>query len=179
MNDNQVIIILIALIEAGLTAQGVTGVTVQQGYQPTQQGIPEDDAIIIHKVTNHRYGHPGQIDTYNAENDNFDHQDIFWRDVKYQVNARAQQDPSDMNAMTASDLVDLAADILQLPSTIQSLLSSGIGIDRITDANPSYELNEKDRFEQVPSFDFALTYRKVYNSTVDRVKSYQLNTNRV
>ena len=99
--------------------------------------------LILHKITGHRYGHPGQTDKFNLDTEVFDHEDIFWRDVRYQVNARAQQDPADMSSMTASDLVDLAADILQLPSTRQALLASGIGIDRILDANPSYEKKRK------------------------------------
>ena len=179
MNDNQVIIIVIGILNAALIDQGVTGVIVQQGYQPTPEGVPEQDVIILHKVLSHRYGHPGESDKFNEVTGVFDHKDIFWRDVTWQVNARAQQDPSDMTSMTASDLIDLVADILQLPSTRQSLLNSGIGIDRIADANPSYERNEKDRFEQVPSFDFVLTYQKIYNSTVQSVKRYELNNSRV
>ncbi len=175
MNDNQIIIIVIGILEAALIENGRPNVVVQQGYQPTQEGVPEQDAIILHKITNHRYGHVGQTDTFNTDNNNFDHKDIIWRDVKWQVNGRAQQDPTDMNAMTASDLVDLAADMLQLPSTRQALLASGIGIDRILDANPSYEKNEKDRFEQIPSFDFNLTYRKIYNSTVAAVTGLKAN----
>lgn len=179
MNDTQVIIILRAILRAALDAEGFSDVEILQNYQPRQQGVPEGRVIYIHKLPVRRYGHPQESNVYNAMTEDFTTTQTFWRLPVFQVNARAQQDPAAVNPVTASDLVETVADILQLPATRQSLLSDNIGIERITDIRVMYELNEKDRHEQVPSFDFTLNYRKDYSATTGAVTQQRDNTGRV
>ena len=179
MNDTQVFIILKGIIDAALTAAGFTDVVVAQNYQPTQQGVPEGRVIYIHKLPSVRYGHPHEENAYNDGNSNFDTTHSFIRLNAFQVNARAQQDPNDLNSMTASDLLQFVADTLQLPSTRETLLSDNIGIERITEERVIFEANEKERFEQVPSFDFTLNYKREYTSTTAAVTQFESNVRNV
>lgn len=165
MNDTQVIMAIIAILRPALNAEGFSDVQILQNYQPTQQGIPEGRVIYIHKAVNHRYGFPQEKSVYSDAEENFTTTHTFTRLVTFQVNARAQQDPSDLSTVTAGDLVETVADIMQLPSTRQALLNDNIGIERIADVRIIYELNDKDRHEQVPNFDFTLNYRKEYTVT--------------
>lgn len=179
MNETQVITIVIAILRARLDAMNLNDVQILQKFQPQQQGVPPGRVIYLHKINNHRYGHPAKRDIYDSDSGDFDTEEEFIRLVTYQVDARAQRNPSDLNALTSCDLVEIAADILQFRSTRESLLSDNIGIERITDVRPNYEVNDKDRFEQTSNFDFTLNYSKTYTSTVQAVESYELQINRV
>ena len=166
MNDNQILALIISILDAGLATLNMSSVEVLQNYQATQQGIPEGDAIYIHKLPEKRYGSPQELSTFNESTNVVDQTTTFYRVTTWQIATRAQQDPSNVSALTASDLADTVADILQFMSTRQTLLASGVGIDRITNIRTVYEVNEKGRNEQVPNFDITLNYRKIYNSTV-------------
>lgn len=171
MNDNDVLRIIIGIIRTALGNMGdaFSTISVEQKYQPTQTGTPEPPAVFIHKVLTDRYGHPGRRSVFNTGNDNFDYEESIWRVPTFQISGLSQQDPASTTQLTASDIVETVADILQTEATRQTLLSSGIGITRITQVREAYFTNDKQRFEQSPSFDFVLSYRRTFNSTVPRV----------
>jgi hypothetical protein len=166
MTDNQVIAALISAIEAGFTLFNVENVEVLGNYQPTQQGGPDGDAIFIHKLPSKHYGHPIEKNVPN-ESGGFDQTRTFIRLSNWQINAQATVDPADVNARTASDLVQTAADILNMPEARASLDAAGIGLERVTNIRVTYVKNEKDRFEGEPSFDITLNHSKTY-STAER-----------
>ncbi|GBK97744.1 phage gateway protein [Vibrio harveyi] len=179
MNDNNLFIVLIAIIKAGLDNEGLHDVEVLQGYQPTQQGTPEQKAVFLHKLPSRRYGSPKQTDEFDEKSGVFKTTETFIRLTKIQIQTRVQIDPSDINALTSSDLADTVADILNFSSTRTELLSEGIGIERITDVQNVYEINEKDRFEGIPSFDVTLNYEKTYSSTTPAVARSVRNIHRI
>lgn len=179
MNDNDVWQIIIALIRAQLDALGLTTVAVKQSYQPTQQGVPEGPAVFIHKIDAKRYGHPGSRSVYNMVDDDFDTTESIWRNPTFQVNGLSVQDPTDTTQLTASDIVEITADILQSRSTRATLLASGIGILRIADVRVLYFVNDRDRHEQEPSFDFTLSYRRTTTFKTPVVTGQQANIQRV
>lgn len=179
MNDLQLFVILRTLLLNELSAMGLSNVEVAQGYQPTQQGVPEGPIIYLHKLMTQKYGNPIESNVYNEQTGQFDTEYKMWRKVPFQVNGRSQLDPSDLNALTASDLVNTVADIMQLPSVQQTLLTNGIGIDRIGEVKTVYDLNDKDRFEQVPTFDFVLSYNKNYTSSAAAVDTVDHDIYRV
>ena len=115
MNDTQIIIIVIGILRQALNGMGLNDVQILQDFQPTQQGIPESRVVYIHKLTPKRYGHPGERPVYNSNTDVFDVTEEFWRVVPWQISTRAQQNPEDLTGLTASDLADTVADILQIP----------------------------------------------------------------
>lgn len=179
MNDNQVLAIVIAILNAGLPTIGIPGVTVLQNYQPRIQGVPTTPVVYLHKINAPRYGFPGQSDVYNSSTQLFDHVDSFWRTPSWQVNGLSTQDPADTTQLTASDIVEGTADVLQLPSTRTQLLQNNIGILRITDVRETYFIDDRDRHEQQPSFDFTLTYQRMIQSTENPVTCFNLDIDRI
>lgn len=177
MNDTQVIIIVIGILRQALDSMGLNDVLILQDYQPTQQGVPEARVVYLHKLNTPRYGHPIKKSVYNSTTGEFDVNESFWRVPSWQVSTRAQQDPEDLTGLTSSDLADTVADILQMSSTRETLLQSEIGIERITQVRILHEVNDKDRFEETPSFDFTLSYKKTYVSTVPAVDIVEANVN--
>ncbi len=169
MNDNQVLAILIAILRNGFNLLAMPDIAIKQSYQPTKQGTPEGAAIFIHKIMAPRYGHPGRRSTYNAGNANFDTVDSIWRTPTFQISGLSPQNPADAASLTASDIVETAADILQTESTRETLLQSGIGIYRILSIRESYFVDDRDRHEQEPSFDVTLTYRREFQLTTPAV----------
>jgi len=179
VNDNDVIIILGALLNSGYTALGISDVLVKQAYQPTLQGVPTNRAIFLSKILAPRYGYPGVTDTYNPGDDDFDTVESIWRSPTFQIAGLATQDPTDITSLTASDIVEKAADILQARSSRQTLLASGIGIQRIQDIREIYFIDDRDRHEQIPSFDFTISYRVTFQLKTPVVNTFEANINRV
>ncbi len=179
MNDNDIFAIIIGILEAGFVAMSLPSVVVAQNYQPTPQGIENAPTIYIHKLSAGRYGYPGQKSVYNAGDDDFDTTDSIWRLPSFQISGLSVQDPSNISMLTASDIVETAADILQFPSTRQTLSSSDIGIFRIKNVREVYFSDDRDRYEQEPSFDFELSYLKTFTSKTPRVTAQRAEISRV
>ena len=179
MNDNQVIAVLISVMRMGLDEIGLTDVQIRQNYQPRKVGVSSQPVLYFHKISAPRYGFPGRRDSYNSTNRNFDHSESIWRTPTFQVNGLSTQNPADINQLTASDIVEQTADVLQQSNTRTRLLAQKIGIFRITQIREDYFHDDRDRFEQSPSFDFTLSYRRVIDSTVQPVTDFSLNCHQV
>ena len=179
MNDNDVIAILITVIRTGLASLGLRQVAVKQSFQPTQTAVESGQVVYLHKITAPRYGFPGRFDVYQPASRDFKHTETIYRTPTFQIDGLSRQDPSNINQITASDLVEQAADVLQTSTTREALLRSCIGIERITAIRENYFLNSQDHFEQIPSFDFVVNYRREIESTAQQVTQHTLNTRRI
>lgn len=76
----------------------------------------------------------------------------------YQVNALSVQNPNDVNQLTASDIVRAVRAILQSSATIDLLQKSGVGILYVRQIRNTPFVDDRERNEFNPSFDFALTH---------------------
>lgn len=179
MNDNDIIRLIISILRTGLNGMGMSNVLIKQSYNPLQTGVPTAPTIYLHKISTPRYGWPKRKSVYNADNSNFDHSEVFWRTPTFQIDGLSVQDPTDTAQLTASDIVLAAADILQTDLGINTLKQSGVGIDRIIQVRDSYFVDDRERHEQSPSFDFTLSYQKTITSTAGVVDDFELNVNRV
>lgn len=164
MTDNDLIRLFLPIIQAGLIADGFTGVTVMQSNQPTQQGIPTAPMVFFTKVSNKRYGFPFWGDVWNGTQEV--HTELQRFESTFQVGALALQRPYDTYSFTASDLVNDVAAIMQSQDTVQKLMAAGVGVLRITDVRNPYFTDDMDNFEASPSFDFVLTYTNTRTSRV-------------
>lgn len=82
----------------------------------------------------------------------------------FQFSALATQDPSNVASLTASDIVNYAAAIMQSLTTIQTLQAQNIGILKIGDIrNPAFS-DDRQRYEYSPSFDVTFTTKQVISS---------------
>lgn len=159
MNDNALFILISNIILAGLSASAITDVEVSRSYQPEQQGADSGRSIYMHKISDNRYGHPFKRDTWDGI-DTMVHTESVVMETTFQIDSRVIADPSDINALTASDLVNIVAMILQSDVAIATLKAQNVGIYRITAIREPYIIDDYDRNESSPSFDFTLTHTR-------------------
>lgn len=168
MRDNDVIKVIIAELRSQLPIYGLADVKVKQSYQPTQQAVSEERRIFIHKVANPQVG-SGFI--YNGTT----RKQQFLKRATFQFDALAQQDPQDVNSLTASDIVTIAADALQSYDSVRNLRANGVNIERVTDVRSIYFINDKDRHESSPSFDFIVSYQHEYEKEIPVITGINQN----
>lgn len=168
MRDNDVIKVIIAELKNQLSDNNLADVKVKQSYQPTQQSVSEERRIFIHKVPNPQVG-TGFVYSGTTRSQQY------LRRATYQFDALAQQDPSDINSLTASDIVTAAADLLQSYDSVRNLRNNGVNIERVTDVRPGYFINDKDRNESSPSFDLTITYQHEYEKEIPSISGVNAN----
>lgn len=96
-------------------------------------------------------------------------------ETTFQIMTLATQNASTPNQQTASDILNAIAYILQSDSTVEILEAQGIGILRVMDVRNAPFVDDRDRFEFGPSFDFTLTHKQVISSTVPILQSEEVN----
>lgn len=161
MNDLQLFILLKATMAAGLTRAGVAGVEVKQNFQPIQQGPNTAPTIYLFKIGDRRYGSPRRAYVPNAAPALMDRTETQQMETTFQATALAVMGgPNDFNQLTASDLANTVAAIMQSDEGQAQLWAAGVGILRVTDVrNPPFT-NDRKQFEFSPSFDFVLTHKR-------------------
>jgi len=179
--DNLLIKEVIAGLKAGLTASGLSTVAVKQSYQPTNQGANSGPSIYLYKIGDKRYGFlKRKSEWIQTPSPGFmQHTESQWYETTFQISALSIQNPADITQKTASDICNIAAAILQGDSCREFLQSKGIGMLRVTEVRNPYFVDDKDRFEASPSFDFTLTHEQVIISTDPVVETYEFNVDRV
>lgn len=172
MLDNQIIQLFLPIIRNGLIAAGYLGVAIKQMNQPTQQGVNTQPTVYYYKISDHRYGFRKSEDVWDDNIEKMVHTEIQDYETTFQINALVIQNPTTPNQYTASDLVNIVAQIMQSANTINTLTRNNVGIYKITDIRNPYFLDDRDRFEASPSFDFTLTHKQVSTSTNPVIQSF-------
>lgn len=166
MLDNELITLFRTIITDGLTGVPVDPVPdIVQAYQPTTQGTPLNSTVFFYKVSDHRYGSPKWLNTYDADSGVEIHQEIQAYETVFQFNALAIQNPNTVS-FTASDLVNLVSQILQSERSIRTLESNNVSLLRITDVRNPYFTDDFERYEASPSFDVTFTHTRTLTTTV-------------
>lgn len=220
MNDNKLIKLILAQLNAGFKSIGVTALSTEAGiiittelgdnitaegmiidlkqaFQPTRQGVTARPTCYLHKLFDQRIGMPKRKDVWTGArmiaedgpvittesgdyiaNDGgsdgtMNHEETQLMGSHFQISARAIQDPSNIDSLTASDIANYASAILQNSATIAAFEAQDVGILRITDVRNPYFANDSDRFEAMPSFDFVLTHKQTIVTSTPVITSTQ------
>ncbi len=134
---------------------------VAQAWQPQAEGIMSGPAIYVAKIMDRRIGSPGRDTIPDPDNVN----EVIRRETQqyettFQCMGIWEQGTGD-EPLTASDLANRAAAILQSDMGLDFLRAGGAGILRVGDVrNPKF-VNGSDEYEASPSFDFVLTHKQV------------------
>ena len=175
MLDNALSILLRQIILDGLEQSEIEGVAVKQGYQPTQQGKESGKCVQFFKISDHNHGSPARIDRWDQDNSVMIRETRQTVETTIQISAMAPRDPSDLNAMTASDLAQMVAMILQDEDAIKRFADNKIGILRITDVrNPSFR-DETDQWAFDPAFDITLSYDRAITRETPTIETVEYN----
>lgn len=186
MLDNLIFKNIIAVLRAGLTAQGfptdpkIPGyIAIKQSFQPRNRGPNSGPTLYIHKLGDHRYGFLQRDDKWDQDALTEVHTERQLYESMFQITALSIQDPAIPDQLTASDIANTAAGIMQSDATVDVLLAQGLAIYRITDIRNPYFEDDKNRFEASPSFDFTLQHERVIISTTPVVEDFTLDIERV
>jgi hypothetical protein len=179
MLDNQLIQVFLPIIQAGLVADGFSGISTIAANQPTQQGVPTTPTVTFYKVNDHRYGYLRRYDVWDQVTQNMVHTEEQAYETTFQVGALVLQSPTTPNQYTASDLVNEVAAIMQSDNTLNILYNNGIAILRITEVSNGYFTDDMDNFEASPSFDFTLTHTQTRVSTGNAIDHVEYDIFRV
>lgn len=165
MLDNQLIALILQVLNAGSTSAGAAGLLIKQAYQPTNQGANSAPTAYLHKLFDERIGSPYRSDKWDAVHSVMVHMETEQYGTHFQLSSLATQSPSDVNSLTASDILNSCAYILQSDSAIQAFQAVGVGIQRITNVTNTPFLDDKNRWEYQPSFDFIMTHKQTITTT--------------
>lgn len=181
MNDKQLnALFMTHLLPAIQATAGLSTVKLARNYQPRQQGAATGPYVYFAKIPgDRRYGHAGRKDVWNATTQVFDHTEIQQYETTYQFEAVIPQDPASVTAFTESDILNIVSGIMQSDSFLAVFRAAGVGVLRITEVRNPYIVDDRDRFEAVPSFDVTLTHTRISVSTLPAVVAYEANTGRV
>lgn len=166
MFDNQLIALTISTIIAQESIAGISGTPIKQAFQPTQQGVNTQPTAYMYKIGDRRRGYPFRSDEWDVDNEVMIHTEKQAYETTFQISALSTQNPSTPNQYTASDILNLIAYILQSQATVTALEAQEVGILHVGDVRNPYFLDDRQRFEASPSFDFTLTHYQTIISTV-------------
>ncbi len=175
MTESDVWRAIISTLKAGLLAQGLGSVEVKQNFQPTSQGANIAPTVYIHKITTGLVGQQGVKYDYNDLNANFDETESQWLAPLFQLSAIVAQDIEDVDSLTAGGLIGTCAMIMQGRTARQLLLQAGIGIERVKEIRDANRIDDKDEFNQDPSFDFVLSYKQEISGTAPAAETIESN----
>lgn len=168
MLDNVLIAQIISILQAGfatITAQVPTAPIIKQSYQPVQQGAETGPTLYLYKISDIRLGFPQFGYVWDVNSSTEVAQTTQQYESTFQISCWATQNPANIASLTASDLANYAAYIMQSASTIASLEATGVGIYRVSDVRNQNFVDDRDRFEFAPNFDFTLTHKQIITLT--------------
>lgn len=97
----------------------------------------------------------------------------------FQVNALSIQDATTPSKPTAADILRAARATLQSSATIELLQRAGVGILYIRQIRNTPFVDDRQRNEYNPSFDFALTHSDIFATSVGQIESVEHRVYRV
>lgn len=180
MNDKEINALFMAKLFPAMQAQpDLYGVKLARNFQQTQQGAASNPYVYFVKIFDHRYGHVERREIWDNDAGDFRHEESQQYETTYQFSAWVPQDSKDVTSLTESDILNLVSGIMQSDALINAFRAAGAGILRVTDVSNPYIVDDRDRFEAVPTFDIVLTHKRIIASTTPAVVAYEANINRV
>lgn len=171
MLDNQLIALVFQILNAGKAGAGIPTVLYKQSYQPTKQGANSAPTAYLNKLFDEVIGSPFRLDEWDVHDGEIIHTESQQYGTHFQLTALATQDPTDVNSLTASDILNLSRYILQCDVGIQAFQTAGAGIQRITAVRNTPFQDDRQNWEYQPSFDFIITHKQIITSTTPVIES--------
>lgn len=179
MRENDLNTLLRTVLLDGMASRNLSGVAVKRSNQPTDQGPDSGPCLYFFVVNHHRAGSPQRSDKWDKDQGKMIHTESQWYESTYQITGSVEQDPADLDAPTANDLIAAASAILQSDTVITNFRKSGVGVYRITDSRNPFFKNDRDHFEATPSIDVTFTHRDVTVTTTPVITSVEAKIIRI
>lgn len=155
MNEIQLLKTFKAELDRELPAHGYPGVLVARSYQPDNEGRETGPIVYMFALSSNRYGWQSRNERVNPEALEIVRDEFQWMRSSFQFTVFSPlEDPS------SGDLAAVCAMLFNSRSVIDSLMSQGIGVERITEVRQPYIKNDRNQFEMTPSFDVIFTHQR-------------------
>ncbi|AWS52251.1 phage gateway protein [Providencia rettgeri] len=152
MTDNDVDIAIRKQLLRQLVEVGID-IPVKAGFQSTKQGR-EDNMVMFFSINESGHGWQGR--NYNVQGNDANHQENQLSEKTYQVQAFITQ----LGPYTANDITAIARMVVNSLPFVTTLRKQGIGVQRATSVRQPYFVNDYGDYEQNPSFDFNVTFKR-------------------
>ncbi|ELX8378371.1 hypothetical protein AB7Y49_06850 [Providencia vermicola] len=139
--------ILMQLKEVGIE------IPVKAGFPSIKQDR-EDNMVVFFPINEH--GHGWQSRTYHVQGNKAGHQEHQLSEKTYQVQVFVNQ----IEHYTSTDIAAIVRMIVNSLPFATTLRKQGIGVQRATSVRQPYSVNEHGDYEQNPSFDFNVTFKR-------------------
>lgn len=162
MRDSALRTLLVSTLTAGIarwTGDALpVGLTVQQAYQPRQEGVPLGPTIFFHPKDRTPVGTMSANDTISDDQTIFNHTQHQRVESTFQISALVPQSPADTDAMTEIDVLEVMRWLLQDSVTIATLAPLNVGVLRVTKLSSSFFEDDRHQNENEPMFDIILSH---------------------
>lgn len=172
VNDNPIIELILTVLNGQLADVGLAGTVIVKAYQSVRQGVElspgytETKAAYLVKLYDKRDGFPEEDYVWDEVNQVETRTQTQVYHSTFQLTTLAVQTPGNTTQLTASDTANLISALLQNQETMALFQAQGVGILAITDIRNPYFLDDRDRYEASPSFDFTLVHKQVLTKSV-------------
>jgi len=172
MYDNPIYALILSVLNAQLADVGLAGTTLVKAYQSPRQGVVESTANApttsgyLIKLCDKRDGSPREDYCWNGTSSEMIRTQTSVIHSTFQLTTLAVQTPGNLTQLTASDVANLLADVLQNEYTQHLFIQQGVGILNITDIRNPYFLDDRDQYEASANFDFTLVHTQVLTKSV-------------
>ncbi len=174
MLDGAIVKTLIAQIKVQLGIYGIADadLRVTRSNQPTAQHAGASTGskpyqVFIAPVASTQIGwsRDYDLDTIGAATVGINHV----KQKSYQISILTDFDPATMTVLPAHDVAQILNDMIQQPDSIRALKAGGVNIQQCTDVRPSFELNESEQWQSMPSFDITVSYNATYTKPIPAI----------
>lgn len=180
MQDKEINVLFMAqLLPAMQAIPSLYGVKLARNYQQTQQGATTEPYVYFFKFGDRRYGHTKRREVWDTIAGTFKHQEEQQYETTYQFSAWIPQDVKNVTSLTESDILNTVSGLMQNDALMAAFRIAGVGILRVTEVRNPYIVDDRNRFEAVPSFDIVLTHKRTSVSALPAVATYDSIISRV
>lgn len=156
---NEIFRLIRSVLIAGFSEQGMT-VRVKQNYSDTSSGPPDVPAIIMHHIGTERVGWQSRKgEVVNAADRVVERQNVAETIQFNAVLPSVKPEDETVDTPTVQGVLTLASMILQSKPMLDALKSAGMGVQVVKAIQSNYIQNEKEQWENVPSFDLVICHK--------------------
>jgi len=176
---NEIFKLLRDLLIAGFADQGLA-VRVMQSYSGISTGPPDVPAIIMHHIGTERVGWQSrEVKITNSLGEETERQNAA---ETIQFNAvlpfvRPEDETTD--TPTVQGVLTIASMLLQSRAMLDAVKAAGMGIQVVKTITTNYIQNEKEQWENVPSFDLVICHKLTLTHSVGVVNEFTSGIYRV
>lgn len=167
MNELKLFALIRKVLIEGFAAQGLSDVRVKRNYQAVKTSAPASPTIVMHRIDSQRIGWQSRNFQFKADraiDTAYEHHAI-----TFQFNAlipAVEPEDETEDTLTPSDLLEMAAMILQSRQMLEACKAAGVGVAPIGAIRPNWQQDENDNWEHAPSFDMIMLVKKALITSV-------------